>query len=470
MMSVSMCKSRQGKSGLFIFQGDTDFQRDIFLQILFFVLLFTSFLKKTVLYDLFPFINYADELCLLTLLPNVIIGLRSALKNKFLKYALFCFVLYLATSVGCAFSFGVCVGQILFQAVLDIKPLLICLALISICDTERFLNYSFILMKIFIVMSLLLGIFQFISPSFYDVVFPCGAHHGIFMRSDGSTLPRMAGAFWFVGECAVFSGTAVILFAHNYFSYRSKSSLLWLTCSVAVLLMTFSRLEIVGTLCGLIFSFFVCYRTQVKFERLFVCVFLCLAAGGVAFVMTPYLSGVWDFMGGGGLEVDMAPRLLMYVYSFVLAKMYFPFGSGMGTYGGYGAEVFDSAVYDDLGMSSFAWVQNNYAMTDTFWPHILGESGVLGTIFYLGFLGFILWGMVRASWRSRVGHSFVSEKDIAFKSILLLRAGVGCFAILLVNSIASSNLNDPLSLFLGVLSLSLANLRIGRVVDCTTNT
>ena len=79
--------------------------------------------------------------------------------------------------------------------------------------------------------------------------------------------------------------------------------------------------------------------------------------------------------------------------TFKIALDYFPLGSGLGTFGSlasitnwysdlyfqYGVAYIGANSPDDV-------ARNNYTILDTFWPHIIGELGYIGTFFYL-----ILW-------------------------------------------------------------------------------
>lgn len=83
-------------------------------------------------------------------------------------------------------------------------------------------------------------------------------------------------------------------------------------------------------------------------------------------------------------------RIGMFIASFRIASDYFPLGSGMGTFGSL-ASVFGgySQLYVEYGVSAMetnspeAIAAGVSTLFDTFWPHILGELGVLGTLIFL---------------------------------------------------------------------------------------
>lgn len=82
---------------------------------------------------------------------------------------------------------------------------------------------------------------------------------------------------------------------------------------------------------------------------------------------------------------DSTPRAFMLRNGISLAKKYFPFGAGLGTYGSSIAFKFYSPLYYDFGYN-LIWVLAPVTGTvanDNFWPMMLGQFGLLGTILFL---------------------------------------------------------------------------------------
>lgn len=83
-------------------------------------------------------------------------------------------------------------------------------------------------------------------------------------------------------------------------------------------------------------------------------------------------------------------RISMYLTSFRIALSNFPFGSGLATFGSLGSIFghYSSLYYqygiDVVGANSESDVLNgHHTLLDTFWPHIVAELGLIGTLFYL---------------------------------------------------------------------------------------
>ncbi|MCV3324105.1 hypothetical protein NR458_07385 [Pediococcus ethanolidurans] len=92
------------------------------------------------------------------------------------------------------------------------------------------------------------------------------------------------------------------------------------------------------------------------------------------------------------LVQDSTPRAFMLRNGIYLAKKYFPFGSGLGTYGSNIAFKFYSPLYYDFGYN-LIYVLSPVVGTvanDNFWPMMLGQFGIFGT--FLFFLMLILQG------------------------------------------------------------------------------
>ena len=87
------------------------------------------------------------------------------------------------------------------------------------------------------------------------------------------------------------------------------------------------------------------------------------------------------------------------VNSLDLARKYFPFGSGFGTFGSRIAQLNYSPVYYQYHMMTtpgMSPLSPSYAC-DTFFPCILGESGWLGLIAYCGLIALLLFAILRKS-------------------------------------------------------------------------
>jgi hypothetical protein len=132
-------------------------------------------------------------------------------------------------------------------------------------------------------------------------------------------------------------------------------------------------------------------------------------------------------------------RTALYVGSLDVARDYFPVGAGLGRYASWMSRVNYSPLYEQYGLSDIHGLRptNPAYVTDTFWPQILGELGVLGLVAYLGFLGSIAYLL----WRE-AGHA-----DGPLMRVVVLGGGM-VFVQALVESLASPMYHSPPRVYL----------------------
>lgn len=337
-----------------------------------------------------PILKYSDEAILILFFGYAIEGAKVLLKNKYGMPFFVFFSLYIFSGVLSGILRNTSFLQMAYQGVLELKYPIV-LSLVVGIGSLRFKASTFMVAgKVILTLSIPLIIWQFISPSSYDAFFPMGGHHGIFLLPSGVAIPRGAGLFWFQGSLAIFSGVLTIFFFFFWCNTKRIFFGLWSVVAFVVLLSTLQRLEILLTLFGIFSSLVLFSRGKKKIEILTLGILLSI---GLAVVLLPIFLQAFYQLGLNDIETSKAARVVFYIKSFHLAKVFFPLGSGIGTFGGHAAEVFDSSLYQSLGFNNFWWYQTGKFMTDNFWPHILGESGVLGLIFYIS-SNWLLFAMV----------------------------------------------------------------------------
>ena len=96
------------------------------------------------------------------------------------------------------------------------------------------------------------------------------------------------------------------------------------------------------------------------------------------------------------------PRVALYIGSVAIARDHFPLGAGLGRYGSHMSRAEYSPIYREYGLENVPGLQptDDSAVTDTFWPMLLGETGVIGIIAFGVFIGVLLVELWRASGRA----------------------------------------------------------------------
>ena len=116
--------------------------------------------------------------------------------------------------------------------------------------------------------------------------------------------------------------------------------------------------------------------------------------------------------------VPTAARTLLYITGWRIARERFPLGSGFGRFGGYVSQLYYSPLYDQYGLSAVYGLSRDFPVyiSDTYWPHILGEAGVLGALFFAALLLRMWHSCVRVARRA----SSESVKVLAMIAAMLL--------------------------------------------------
>ena len=129
---------------------------------------------------------------------------------------------------------------------------------------------------------------------------------------------------------------------------------------------------------------------------------LLLVCGGWLFGRTRIEAAASDVVAGYLDPYAPTPaRFLLYGVGWQIGKDDFPLGEGFGRYGGYASQLDYSPVYDEYGLSGIWGLSRDFPnyLQDTYWPHVLGETGFLGFLSMLAFLGLILVRVARVARR-----------------------------------------------------------------------
>jgi O-Antigen ligase len=159
-----------------------------------------------------------------------------------------------------------------------------------------------------------------------------------------------------------------------------------------------------------------------------------------------------------GARTSEAARTVLYTTSVDIARENFPLGAGFGRYGTFAAFVNYSPLYYDYGFPQvwgLAPVTGRFS-TDTFWPAVLGEGGVLGLIGYGGGMLAIGVSLIR---RARRAHALGRRVDPRVR--FLLAVAIAWWVEFLIESIAAPVYASPplYAAFWAVLGLAFATSR-----------
>lgn len=150
---------------------------------------------------------------------------------------------------------------------------------------------------------------------------------------------------------------------------------------------------------------------------------------GVGVILISYKQVFFYFFSPMALEM---PRGAMLYTSLQIAKDYFPFGTGFGTFGSYTSGVNYSVVYEIYGVNEIGGMSKTdiSAISDNYWPMILGQSGVIGFLCMLNI------------WRKL----YQKIDRYRYLNLQFYLAGMGCFIYILISSTSESAIVNPVSI------------------------
>lgn len=201
------------------------------------------------------------------------------------------------------------------------------------------------------------------------------------LRSFNFIFDRVGGLY---SACACFLAIQTVDIHYNG---SSKKKRIFLVMTVIVMCSTLrARAFAFATMYYAGYAIFVLNKKyKFKFRHV---LFVLLGGGIIAYPQIRYYL----------IDNETQARARLIRYGIETAISYFPYGSGLSTYGTFQAKQVKSPLYVRYGFDRFyglGLVKNTY-ITDNFWPAVMAEFGFLGLIIML----IILSGMTRFILRS----------------------------------------------------------------------
>ena len=158
-----------------------------------------------------------------------------------------------------------------------------------------------------------------------------------------------------------------------------------------------------------------------------------MVAIGVGCIIVVWERVQFFFLGEQSMEIA---RGVLLETSFVIAKDYFPLGSGFGTFASHFSAVMYSPLYAMYGIQNVYGLVKGKAsfVSDAFWPMIIAQTGFWGLIFYCIALLML----------------FKKIQRVRFKDKSKYFAAMFSFSYLLISSIAESAFVHPISIPLAI--------------------
>ena len=245
----------------------------------------------------------------------------------------------------------------------------------------------------------------------------------------------------------------LFMFAAFLVTRQLRWLLLGLAFSLGTILSA-RRRAILSLLAGLLAAFVESLRTRPSLRTVFrewwpiatgvgvlLIAFIPVFLGLVTLTVDRFVDTPGVVPGEAVVDADDNPpaRGALYIGAVEIASDRLPLGVGLGRYASWMSRIEYSPVYEEYGLDEIRGLgpDNPLYATDTFWPQILGEFGVIGFAAYLAFLGTIGYRLWRESGRPEGG------------SLRVLRLGAGMvFVQALVESAANAMFHSPPRVYL----------------------
>ena len=253
---------------------------------------------------------------------------------------------------------------------------------IARCD-DRWAKWTLKVIKPIIIVTVLLILFQVAAPGVYDAVFKNGGHFEKALIG-GMVLPRLVGWFWHPGQIALFFLIVVVFSITEYQKKNIKFGFSLICLSVLLVILSIQRFELLILFIVLMAFWFRRY-IHLNFQPYLAALIFVLFTGGILYLIYDQ-AHFWAL-----IENFQSPRTVFMVESlFTLVDSHY-WGAGWGTIGSHTAADIAN-VYEFNSMKDIWWVKLELYFYDTYWPHVIGETGLPG--FFLLLLSMVF--MIRA--------------------------------------------------------------------------
>ena len=197
----------------------------------------------------------------------------------------------------------------------------------------------------------------------------------------GSVRYGIRSATIFYSHPTYLAGAAAFLAALLTAFYEKKNiSFIAMSLTMLAFTMRSKAFASVAVFVG-IFVFFVFMKKKMKLWH------LILVGAACVVIAWPQISYYFIELSG------LSTRSVMHSVAFQIAKDYFPIGTGFGTYASAEAAKVFSPVYELYNFEYLLRFEVNRQwlgfLNDTFWPIIIGQTGVIGTVAYMTALGIL---------------------------------------------------------------------------------
>ena len=327
------------------------------------------------------FIGYIDEIFIIAFFILSIINILSTKKINVISIYLILFLLLFSILgiISCYINSSFNLKNVILSNFISIKFWLLVFSIINLNFKEKTLNNIKDSLEFlgFVVASF--AIVNLVLQDKYYSLLPISPMYRFGIISVNSLFGHPGRYGWFM--------LFMTIYYFSQYKINNKKEFLSRMIVFAVLsLLSLRTKVIIGLVMILLVDFFVNRKFRFNFKKIFIVIFI---TGLLLFSFKNVIKNTYKLYFN---DNEKEARVVLNKQSIYIMKRYFPFGVGFGKYGSYLAKVNYSEYYYLYGFYKIYGLKpqkSNYA-TDTFWPAIIGETGFLGLVLYIGIMLYLL--------------------------------------------------------------------------------
>lgn len=347
--------------------------KDIFIYFICAIIIFQDTINKIIPISL---IGYIDEVLVIVLsicaLNSIIVKKR--INRTSLKIIYFLIIFSFVGIYSCYINSEFILKDVLMSNFLAIKFFIVIISILNIDIKYSTINTIKKSVLFYSKLVMIFAIPNFIFPNIYKNIFT------FITLTYRAGLPSVCSLFVHTGTYGWFM---LFIASYHYSSYiqnKDKKELKHFIITSFFAIVSFRVKVIMALIVILIYGTIIININKInlkKFSILTISLFTIIIAAKDILINT-YLMYFTNQFGESA-------RQALTVNSINIAKDYFPIGVGFGKFASWYARINYSEHYYEYGMTYVFGLSpdNPFFATDTYWPSIIGEAGVIGTIVFI---------------------------------------------------------------------------------------
>lgn len=376
---------------------------------IFCIIIYYIVILGNILMPIIPFYSLYDELAAIFLLLFYLKRFKFLSKND--KWILYPILLMFLEGLLCTF-----LNQIQTNVILIIKDCILYSKFFIGITLTKFLFPS--INKDFLIKSV-----QKPTKILIVIIFICSLINLIVDINMGGEIRNGFRSFQFLYTHYTYLVTSMVVMMAVVL-YKNKFFNIYNLLGCCILLTTLRSKAIIFVLVYIIIGFCRKYSIKLKFRS-----YILMAIISI-WIMSDKIN---DYISWGIYNL----RTGLYVVGFLIATDYFPLGTGFCTYGSNLSFLEKSPLYAEYGLTNSQAMgedQEGAFLSDTFWPYIYGQWGVIGLILFVTSIVFIFKSL----------KQYENNQNYYYPSLLLI-------LYLLIGSFAEATFTNETGIFMALI-------------------